>query len=245
MTTLFIADLHLSPERPAVTGAFLAFLRERAAAADALYILGDLFEAWLGDDDPSPQAREVVLALRGLSDGGTQLFFQHGNRDFLVGKRFSHETGAQLLPDVSLAKIYGKPVLVMHGDTLCLGDEDYQKFRRKVRRPLTKWLLTHLPLKKRIQIAADWRAKSMASNSNKADHIMDVDPVEVLRLMRVYGVTTMIHGHTHRPAVHELNLDGGPAQRIVLGDWGSRGWTVEAHAGRLSLSSFAIEAVKN
>ena len=152
MTELFIADLHLSPERPAVCRAFLDFLEQRAPQAEALYILGDLFESWIGDDDPSPLARQVVAALRHLTDSGTAVLFQPGNRDFLIGRRFCRQTGARLLPDEYIAQINGKPMLLMHGDTLCLHDEAYQKFRRKVRVPFVKWLLSHLPLKKRFSV---------------------------------------------------------------------------------------------
>lgn len=242
MTTYFIADLHLSPERPAVTRAFRQFVQELAGKADALYILGDLFEAWIGDDDPSPLAREVVETLRTLPEAGTALYFQHGNRDFLVGRRFCRQTGAVLLPDLQLIDIYGRQALLLHGDTLCLDDEAYQKFRRKVRHPFYKWLLAHLPLKKRLKIAADWRARSAQSNSNKADKIMDVSPPEVLRLLRQYGVTTMIHGHTHRPAVHQLDLEGKTAERLVVGDWGAQAWIARADEQTLALQCLQIEA---
>lgn len=240
MTALFIADLHLSPDRPGTTRAFLDFLERRASRAEALYILGDLFEAWIGDDDPSELARTVIDALQRLSRGGTALFFLHGNRDFLVGRRFGRKTGAQLLPEVHVANLYGQPVLLLHGDSLCLADEAYQRFRRRVRNPAVRWLLRHLPLRRRLQIAADWRRKSMQSNSNKADHIMDVSAAAVVELMQRHRVATMIHGHTHRPAVHDLTLNGRAARRIVLGDWGSLGWAVEASPHGLELRSFAI-----
>lgn len=240
MNTLLIADLHLSPERPDVTSAFLAFLTARASGAEALYILGDLFEAWIGDDDPSELAQEVIGALARLHRDGTALFFTAGNRDFLVGRRFARETGARLLPDVHVAELYGRRVLLLHGDTLCLEDETYQRFRRRVRNPAIKWLLRHLPLKKRLQIARDWRHRSMAANSNKADHIMDVSPEAVVELMRRHRVDTMVHGHTHRPAVHKTSVDGAPARRIVLGDWGHLGWAVVADPHGLELQSFAL-----
>lgn len=241
MTTLFIADLHLSPDRPGVTGAFLQFLQERCENAEALYILGDLFEAWIGDDDPSPLAGSVIQALRDLTDKGTAVFFQHGNRDFLVGRRFCRDSGAQLLPDEKVIELNGAPVLLMHGDSLCLQDTDYQAFRRKVRRPWYKWVLSHLPLRKRMQIAADWRARSRSESANKAGQIMDVSPEEVDRLMALHGVSTLIHGHTHRPAVHKIDTGGQSAQRMVLGDWGERGWVIEAGEKEPDLQSWPIE----
>ena len=242
MTELFIADLHLSSERPAVCQAFLAFLEQRAPQTETLYILGDLFESWIGDDDPSPLARQVMTALKRLTDRGTAVRLQPGNRDFLIGKRFCRQTGALLLPDEYIAQINGKPMLLMHGDSLCLQDEAYQKFRRKVRNPLIKWLLSHLPLKKRLQIAADWRARSMAANSNKADCIMDVSPEEVRRLMSHHGVDTLIHGHTHRPAVHSQAESVN--QRWVLGDWGQQAWVIEADGINLALHSWQIANAK-
>lgn len=245
MTALFIADLHLSPERPAVTRAFLDFLQEKARNAQRLYILGDLFEAWVGDDDPSALPRQIVTALSDLTATGTALYFQQGNRDFLVGKRFSRETGAVLLADEEVIQLGGEPVLLMHGDTLCTEDHAYQKFRRRVRNPLVKWLLTHLPLKKRLQIAAQWRARSREQNSNKPDHIMDVTPAEVLQRMRHYGVTQLIHGHTHRPARHAIDDDGTERIRWVLGDWGERAWCIEAgDDGALALVNWEVGTVQ-
>ncbi len=242
MSALLIADLHLSPERPAVSRAFQDFLQQRASGAEALYILGDLFEAWIGDDDPSPLSREIVSGLRRLSDRGTALYFQQGNRDFLVGRRFCRETGATLLPDEYIADINGQRVLLMHGDTLCLDDQAYQRFRRKVRNPAYKWVLSHLPLKKRLKIAADWRARSMSVNSNKATGIMDVSPQEVVRLMQLHGVQTLIHGHTHRPAIHQVPLGGETTgTRLVLGDWGEKCWAIEADGKHFDLQSWAIE----
>ncbi len=242
MTTLFIADLHLSPGRPEVTEAFIAFLQQRAAGAGALYILGDLFEAWIGDDDPSALASRVTAALRELTEAGTQLAFQHGNRDFLVGKRFAEATGATLLGDEAVVQLDGRPVLLMHGDSLCLDDVAYQRFRRKVRNPAIKWLLAHLPLSKRLQIAARWRAGSKAANRNKPESIMDVTPQEVVRLMDRYRVQTLIHGHTHRPATHRVKLSAGAGERWVLGDWGPEAWAIVASQGKLDLQHWPIHS---
>ena len=237
MSTLLISDLHLSPERPAVTQAFFEFLEHQAREASALYILGDLFEAWIGDDDPSELARAVISALKTLSDRGTKLYFLHGNRDFLVNKRFAREAGCTLLPEHHVANLEGHKILLLHGDTLCIEDVDYQKFRRKARHPVFRWLLSHLPLKKRQQIARDWRTKSMAANSNKSDNIMDVTDSEVERLMTKYQVNTMIHGHTHRPN-HHRHKNG---ERLVLGDWHHNGWFIRvAKNAAPELISFPI-----
>lgn len=238
MTTLLISDLHLSPERPAVTRAFFAFMRKKARQADALYILGDLFESWIGDDDPAPLAREVIVELKQLSDNGTRLYFMHGNRDFMIGRRFARETGCTLLPQPHVAELGGQKILLLHGDTLCTEDEAYQKFRRISRNPLVKFVMRHLPLKKRQQIAADWRRKSMAANANKSDNIMDVTSAEVERVMNEFGVSLMIHGHTHRPARHALPC----GERIVLGDWHEQGWYIRVEDNHSpELISFPIE----
>ena len=222
MTTLVISDLHLSPDRPAVSRAFFDFLKNEAQQAEALYILGDLFEAWVGDDDPAPLSRDVILALKELAGSGTELYFMQGNRDFLIDKRFARETGCTLLPDHYVAQLEGQKILLLHGDTLCIGDEQYQKFRRKARHPVFRWCLNHLPLKTRQNIAASWRSKSMKVNANKSDNIMDVTPSEVERIMEKYQVNTMIHGHTHRPNRHH-HKNG---ERIVLGDWHHHGWFI-------------------
>lgn len=238
MSLLFISDLHLAPERPAVTRAFNTFLLDRAARSDGLYILGDLFEAWIGDDDPSSLAREVVAGLRALADQGVPVFFQHGNRDFLVGKRFAKETACTLLPDYHVFSAYGHKLVTLHGDTLCLDDVKYQKFRRRVRHPIYKWLLSHLPLKKRMQIASEWRRKSKAASSNKASNIMDVTPSEVEKVMAEFSVRIMIHGHTHRPARHQHRT----GERLVLGDWHDKGWFIELGPDGLQLENFEIPA---
>jgi len=241
LTILFISDLHLCAERPEINAAFFQFLQSSAAEAEALYILGDLFEAWIGDDDPAALSRQVIRALRALTDGGTRLYFLHGNRDFAIGKRFAQETGAILLQDHALVSLGNEQALILHGDTLCTDDVAYQKFRRRIRNPLLLSLMRRLPLKTRQNIGIKGRERSMAANSNKSASIMDVTPASVTALMAEYGVATMIHGHTHRPCCHELVLDDGTAaRRIVLGDWGSKGWVVSANEEELKLSSFDI-----
>lgn len=224
VSDLFIADLHLSPQRPQVIRAFVRFLREIAQGADRLYILGDFFEAWVGDDDPAEWLQEIKTALRQLSDSGTELLLMHGNRDFVLGKRFCREVGAQLLPDPTLIDLHATPTLLMHGDLLCTDDTDYQRFRRRVRNPLVLWLLRHLPLKKRQQIAAKWRAGSMVHNANKPEAIMDVNGETVDSYMQRYGAQRLIHGHTHRPAIHRH----ASGTRMVLGDWHHNLWYIEA-----------------
>jgi UDP-2,3-diacylglucosamine hydrolase len=236
MDALFISDLHLSVERPDITGAFVSFLETQAVAADHFYILGDLFEAWIGDDDPSELATTIVRALRKLSQTKTQVYVQQGNRDFLLGKRFARETGVTLLSDYQVITSGNKRFLLCHGDTLCLEDVDYIKFRRKVRNPIYSWVLVHMPLKFRQKLAANWRAKSMAANSNKATNIMDATPSEVDRLLKHYNCNVMIHGHTHRPKVHK-HTNG---LRYVLGDWDRQGWSISLNNGDTELVSFDI-----
>lgn len=175
MSILFVSDIHLSPQRPTIVRAFLDFLGGRAQEAEALYILGDLFEAWVGDDDPSELASTVKRALAALTSCGVSVFIQKGNRDFTLGQRFATETGATLLADEHLVSDYGTRTLLMHGDSLCTDDEDYQRFRKKSRHPLYLWCLVHLPLKLRQNIAANWRKKGADANSNKASQIMDVN----------------------------------------------------------------------
>ena len=220
MSILFVSDIHLSPQRPTIVRAFLDFLGGRAQEAEALYILGDLFEAWVGDDDPSELASTVKRALAAPSSCGVSVFIQKGNRDFTLGQRFATETGATLLADEHLVSDYGTRTLLMHGDSLCTDDEDYQRFRKKSRHPLYLWCLVHLPLKLRQNIAANWRKKSADANSNKASQIMDVNAQAVAAVMAKHNARTLVHGHTHRPDVHQL----GDNQRIVLGDWDKYGW---------------------
>lgn len=228
MTTLFISDLHLEESRPDITGAFLTFLEEKAAGAESLYILGDFFEAWIGDDERTPLQEQVAGALRQLSDSGTRLFLMHGNRDFLIGEDFCARAGATLLDDPTVFDLYGTPTLLMHGDSLCTADVEYQKFRANMRNPQWQQMILQRPLRDRQQMARQLREISMAKNQGKEEFIMDVTPEEVVKDMERYGVQRLIHGHTHRPAVHELTANGQPARRIVLGDWDQNVWWLEA-----------------
>jgi UDP-2,3-diacylglucosamine hydrolase len=219
MHTLFISDLHLDGERPAVIELFRHFLQHTAPAAEKLYILGDLFEAWIGDDDDNPQYRQIVSELQRFADTGVPLFFMHGNRDFLVGQQFAIDTGCQLLQDPCIIDLYGTPTLLMHGDSLCTDDTEHQEFRRIVRDPGWQAQFLAQPLEQRIAAARNARAVSSESKQYKPEDIMDVNNSSVISTMREYGVHQLIHGHTHRPAIHELEIDGVSARRIVLGDW--------------------------
>lgn len=224
MATLFIADLHLNQQEPAITAGFLRFLATEAHEAEALYILGDFFDYWIGDDDPQPLHQQVADALRRLSDSGVRCYFIHGNRDFLLGKRYAERCGMTLLPDEQVITLYGQRILLLHGDTLCSDDHDYQRYRRKVHNPLLQWLFRRLPLRLRLKIAARMRQQSARSNRTKAMTIMDVNQETVCATLQRHAVLQMIHGHTHRPAIHHIALDDGRcAQRAVLGAWHSNG----------------------
>ena len=238
MTTLFIADLHLCTEEPAITAGFLRFLAGDARKADALYILGDLFEAWIGDDDPTPLHHEIAAAIKSLVDSGVPCFFIHGNRDFLLGKRFARESGMSLLPEKKVLNLYGRKVLIMHGDTLCTDDAGYQAFRAKVHQPWLQKLFLSLPLFVRQRIAAKMRANSKAANSSKSLAIMDVNPQAVITEMEKHQVQWLIHGHTHRPAVHELTATEKPAFRVVLGAWHTEGSMIKVTPDDVELIAF-------
>ncbi|EOX3821506.1 UDP-2,3-diacylglucosamine diphosphatase [Enterobacter quasiroggenkampii] len=238
MATLFIADLHLQTEEPAITAGFLRFLRGEAKSADALYILGDLFEAWIGDDDPNPLHREMAHAIHALVDSGVPCYFIHGNRDFLIGKRYARESGMTLLPEEQVLDLYGRKVLIMHGDTLCTDDTGYLAFRAKVHTPWIQKVFLALPLFIRNRIAARMRAGSKAANSSKSMTIMDVNPQAVVRVMEKHDVQWLIHGHTHRPDVHSLLANGQPAHRVVLGAWHTEGSMVKVTPEGVELIAF-------
>ncbi|WP_285259773.1 UDP-2,3-diacylglucosamine diphosphatase [Halopseudomonas bauzanensis] len=240
MRYLFISDLHLEAQRPDITRAFLRCLDIRARDAGALYILGDFFEVWLGDDNPDPLADQISAALLALSRQGTAIYLMHGNRDFLIGRDFCRRSGATLLNDPTLIEINGERVLLMHGDSLCIDDADYIRMRRWLRNPLSLFILRHLPLKTRHRIGRKLRNESQERTRYKAADITDVNQDEVLRVMREHRVTILIHGHTHRPAVHPLEIDGCPAQRIVLGDWDKDGWVLEVDGDGYRLESFGL-----
>ena len=241
MRNLFISDLHLEAQRPDITRAFLRFLDEQASQADALYILGDFFEVWLGDDNPDSLADQVSSALHELSLKGTAIYLMHGNRDFLIGHDFCRRSGATLLKDPSVIQLNGEPVLLMHGDSLCIDDVDYLRMRRWLRNPLSLFILRNLPLKTRYKIGRKLRNESQERTRYKASDITDVNHGEVLRVMASFGVKTLVHGHTHRPAIHPVELDGETGQRIVLGDWDKTGWVLEVDGAGYRLVDFELD----
>jgi len=224
LSTLFISDLHLSPERPAIVALFLDFLRGRARGAEALYILGDLFEYWIGDDaGRQPEYRPLTAALRALTQAGVPVYVMHGNRDFLLGPGFEQDTGCRIIPDPTLITLYGEPVLLMHGDTLCTDDVDYLRFRAMVRNP--QWVQAFLAksIPERIAVVREYREVSKAATATKKPEIMDVNPTAVEAALREHRVRHLLHGHTHRPARHVFQLDGATVRRTVLGDWYDQG----------------------
>ncbi len=239
MTTLFIADLHLDPLRPEIQARFSGFLQREARQARALYILGDLFEVWVGDDAPLPEYRPGMRALRELADSGVPVYFMHGNRDFLIGQRFARECGVQLLPDPSVINLYGEPTALLHGDSLCTDDREYQRFRYWVRKPWLQDLLLRLPASLRWRIGRSIRARSQQRTRNKPMQIMDVNPEAVVARFHELGVRRMIHGHTHRPDRHKVELGGNAtAERIVLGDWFEQGSVLRVDENHCELASF-------
>lgn len=226
MTTLFISDLHLEAGRPEIAEQFLHFLKTEAESADALYILGDLFESWVGDDDPNAHYAEVKAAIRALVDLGIPVFFMHGNRDFMISDDFAKETGVTLLPENYVLEINGSKALLTHGDALCTDDHEYQAMRSMTRNPEWQRMMMQKPLAERQAFAAQARAASIAHGKTINGDISDVNADAVDASFREHGVTLMLHGHTHRPAVHHLQVDGEDARRIVLGDWYSQGSVV-------------------
>lgn len=231
VTTLFISDLHLTSAQPAITAQFVKFLRGTARQAERLYILGDLFEFWIGDDDPDPTYAQVQDELRALTLAGVPCSVMHGNRDFLLGKQFCARTGCQLLADGTLIELYGQRVLLLHGDVLCTDDRAYQRLRRTVRNPLVQWLFKHLSLQRREKIASRIRTGSRMHIQAAAPTIMDVNEQAVASTFTHQHVRLMVHGHTHRPAIHRYPDHGDT--RIVLGDWYHQGsvlrWSADGY----------------
>ena len=218
--SLFIADLHLSPALPEATSLFKQFLHDKAAQAEALYILGDLFEAWVGDDDLElPFHREIAYALAELHHAGVRVYLMHGNRDFLLGQRFMQSAGATLLPDPSLVDIHGCPTLLAHGDAYCTDDTKYQAIRKQTRDPAWQAVALSKPLAERRQMAQAYRMQSELEKSHKESALMDVNAEAVAEALRAYGYPRMVHGHTHRPAHHVHEVDGHICERWVLPDW--------------------------
>lgn len=244
-TTLFVSDLHLDASRPGATDAFLEFLSREARHAAALYILGDLFEAWVGDDDASEPGASVAAALARLSASGVPLYFMRGNRDFLLGEDYARRCGMRLLPDPCVVELHDGPVLLLHGDLLCSDDVAYQAFRRQVRDPAWQQGFLAQPLAARQAFADQARDASREHHASvvatgQAEEITDVSPATVEATFTRFGVARMIHGHTHRPAVHALQAGGRACTRIVLGDWYEQGSVLRVGPGGYSLESLPL-----
>ncbi len=242
---LFISDMHLQENRPALTRAFLHFLKTDAPQAKALYLLGDIFNLWVGDDAMTDFHRTIAAALKQLAENGTEVFIMHGNRDFAIGQDFCKQAGCTLLKDPSVITPFGQPILLMHGDLLCTQDISYQRMRRVLRNPVIKYLLLNLPLKLRLKIANKARQISQSATRKKAMTIVDVTQQEVVHIMEKYQTTCLILGHTHRPAVHDLEVNINnkklAAKRYVLGDWSDQqGWKITLEKDDIQLSEFGF-----
>ncbi|EIK45187.1 UDP-2,3-diacylglucosamine hydrolase [Cellvibrio sp. BR] len=240
MYTLFISDLHLHESRPQITRAFFHFLHTQAINAEALYILGDFFDAWIGDDDDAELPQQVANELLALTRNGVTIYFMHGNRDFLLGDSYAKKSGMIIIPEGTVIDLYGTATLLVHGDALCTDDKDYQAFRAMVRSAQWQQQVLAQPLAARRALAAQLRDKSQSMNSLKAADIMDVTPAEVVKQMEEAKVQVMIHGHTHRPARHKLLANNRPAERIVLGDWHDFAWCIRADSNGMELKNWEI-----
>lgn len=239
MLSFFVSDLHLSDTRPAANEAFFSFIEQKAPSAQALYILGDLFEYWIGDDDLAEPFHAVVAgALRGLSRGGMALYVMQGNRDFLMGKRFCQETGARLLDDPALVELSGVKTLLMHGDTLCSDDTDYQDWRRVARSQEWQREFLSKPLTERRRASFELRERSKNAIQVKPAEVMDVNDDAVRNAFRQHGVTRLVHGHTHKAGRHSVQVDGRLCERWVLPDWYGPGGYLEIGAGEPRLVRF-------
>ncbi|GLS26194.1 UDP-2,3-diacylglucosamine diphosphatase [Marinibactrum halimedae] len=240
MAILFISDLHLDKNRPHVTRAFFRFLTNEASNADALYILGDFFEMWIGDDDDDEFVAQVIDALKRFTQSGIPTYFMRGNRDFLIGDEFAEKSGVHLLPDPTVVTLYDEPVLLMHGDSLCTKDEQYMAFRQQARSHAWQAEVLSKPLEERRAIAAHLRQQSKVMSSRKSEDIMDVTPEEVIKHMAHENTLKFIHGHTHRPARHDITVEGKNAERIVLGDWEDNAWYLKVEPDEWSLIEYSI-----
>lgn len=223
MATLFISDLHIDASRRPIIRQFTEFLQTEARAADALYILGDLFDSWVGDDAPDAGQSAAIVAIKALTSSGVPCFVMHGNRDFLLGPQFCADTGARLLPDPLIVTLYGEPVLVMHGDALCTDDRAYQRLRATVRDEDWQRHFLALSVAARRALAGAARTGSKAHMASMEDAITDVNAESVAAALRAAGTSILLHGHTHRPGVHSLSVDERACTRIVLGDWHAQG----------------------
>ncbi len=237
VTILFISDLHIDAQRPDITRQFVDFTKDEARGADALYILGDLFESWVGDDAADAGQQAAIDAIHSLSSSGVPCFVMHGNRDFLLGPQFCTRSGALLLGDPLIITLYGEPVLVTHGDALCTDDRPYQRLRATVRDAGWQRRFLALSVIQRRALAGAAREGSRVHNSAIEYTVADVNTESVAAALRAAGVSTLLHGHTHRPGIHPLEVDGRPCTRIVLGDWYSQGSLLRWDAGGPELSS--------
>ncbi|KXI30395.1 UDP-2,3-diacylglucosamine diphosphatase [Paraglaciecola hydrolytica] len=233
--TYFISDLHLSAQRPDISQCLFHFLTTQAVQAEALYVLGDLFEVWIGDDDNSEFNLSIAAAFKALANQGIPIYFIHGNRDFLIRQKFALQAGMTLLPEQCVIDLYGTPTLIMHGDELCTRDVVYQKFRRKARGWWWPRLMLSLPLALRRKIAENGRKTSKKNHAGLTMEIMDVSPEEVTKVMDRHQVNQLIHGHTHKPAIHQLDVNGQAAKRIVLGDWYDQGSILKVSQEQIQL----------
>lgn len=240
MSTLFISDLHLDSARPAITELFLDFLAGEARGAEALYILGDLFEVWLGDDDPDPHHARVADALAAVADAGTPVHFMVGNRDFLLGRDYAERAGMELLEEPLVLELHGTPTVILHGDVLCTDDTAYQNFRAMVRNPAWQRDFLSRPLEVRRALAAQVREESRNRGQAMAPAITDVNAAAVESAFREHGVPRMIHGHTHRPDIHRLEVNGERRERIVLGDWYTQGSVLRVGEDDVELSALPL-----
>ena len=239
MAYCFISDLHLQESRPDITKAFLDFLDDTASKAEKLYILGDLFEAWIGDDDQNNFISEIRAALL-KTNKTTKIFFLHGNRDFLIGTEFASSSGFEILNDPTIEEMFGNNVLLMHGDLLCTEDRDYQAFRKTSRDARWQDEFLNKSNEERREIAHKLRTISKEATGIKKEEIMDVSATEVIRTMEESAVNLLIHGHTHRPKSHKIIVNDQPAERIVLGDWDAYGWYIWMDSSSCELKNFSI-----
>ena len=241
MAYCFISDLHLHEGRPDITQAFVGFLEETAPKAEKLYILGDLFEVWIGDDNQSKFISEIRESLLKVNKT-TEIFFMHGNRDFLLGPEFASSSGMKLISDPYVEEMFGSPVLLMHGDLLCTKDVDYQKFRKTSRDPEWQKDFLSKSLAERQKMAKELRDVSKEATGQKKEEIMDVSRSEVIKTMRESDVDLLIHGHTHRPDSHKIDIDDLSSRRIVLGDWDKYGWYIWMDSKSCELKKFSISS---
>ena len=237
--TLFVSDIHLDAKRPAIVDLFNQFLLKRAIHADAIYILGDLFEYWIGDDAPYAEYNSTFDALKKVSDTGISIYFMHGNRDFLIAKKFSEQTGVTLLPEEKIIDLYGQKTLLLHGDTLCIDDIKYQEFRKKTHNKFYQWIVLHLPVSTRQKLANYLRNTSKDEIAEKSEEIMDANQSAVEEALEKNNVTTLIHGHTHRPYIHHFTKNSTDYIRVVLGDWYKQGSVLAVTDKSMNLEEFS------